>query len=139
MKKRMTEISTGKGNVLDRLTGKTSKFGNEKSNPLMVYSKNTGVSADKTVEGADQVPVKKKMMANLKDLDNIPSNLKKAESNLIIEKHSSDLRDDSLDEDDGYASYLYKITESKNLKKLYFKLCFKDLYCYILSSLQKSV
>jgi hypothetical protein len=30
-----------------------------------------------------------------------------------------------------YEGYLYKITETKKLKKLWFKLCYKDLYCNI--------
>lgn len=137
MQKRMTEMNTGKSNPLDRY-GKASKFGTQKANPLDMYSKNTGAKVEKAAESKDSVPVKKKIMANLKDLDNIPVSSKKYE-NVIIEKDGTNDLNESYDEEDGIESYLYKITETKKLKKLYFKLCYKDLYCRFLIRLQRPV
>ena len=37
--------------------------------------------------------------------------------------------DDSDDEDSNFEGYLLKITQTKRLKKLWFRLVHKDLYC----------
>ena len=41
----------------------------------------------------------------------------------------SEDEDDDIKEDIKYEGYLYKLTQTKKLKKLYFKLINRDLYC----------
>ncbi len=59
----------------------------------------------------------------------------KSEFNLGIKVSSADNDSDSDDDSDDnsnlkFEGYLYKITQTKKLKKLWFKLIYKDLYYY---------
>ena len=48
---------------------------------------------------------------------------------IYIFRESVDYDSDDDIQDVKYEAYLYKITQSKKLKKLWFKLLGKDLYC----------
>ena len=52
---------------------------------------------------------------------------------LIIFRDIVDYDSDDDIQDVKYESYLYKITQSKKIKKLWFKLIGKDLYCMIIN------
>jgi hypothetical protein len=91
------------------------------------------------------VPVNRKIRHNLKNIDEVKPQLKDSKneyenlpitpaakvSNNSVEK-PDDLEEDS-DSDEGidmvFEGHLYKITEDKQIKRLWFKLINRDLYC----------
>jgi hypothetical protein len=133
MQKKILENAgvNSKSNILSKYAG----MGNKKiANPLDQYTKGSSEKKDKDVK----VEPNRKNKVNLRSLeeenDDKPfqdkSKISKQEA--LIEEVDSDDEDDEVK----YEGYLFKITETNKLKKLWFKLYNKDLYCNPLKSLQ---
>jgi len=134
-------------NVLNQLTGKSplNKGGDESKSKLMMYAKGIGQKENTGTTTESKNPVRKQR-ENLKNIEElgekkkdgkviISSNEKEDETHLMgASKYHNQILDMKDDDDDiseeiTYEGYLYKITQTKKLKKLNFKLLNKDLYC----------
>jgi len=145
----------GNNSVLSSLTGKSpiSKLGPDNiRNKLDNIIKNSS-NNNPTVNEGNKNPIRKQR-ENLKNIEQLDEKKKTVEANKDLIENDEDLKDidkvivytnnqpkktydenssDSDIEDSkeeiNYEGYLYKITQTKKLKVLFFKLINKDLYC----------
>lgn len=139
----------GPGNsMLNKITGKT---GEDPKSKLMQYALGNKQSSEITDDNSGKNPIRKKMH-NLKNLEDIKQEKveKMSSNNKLIDGKSPQMGlarkyenqgvqglsqvpvfDDEDDdgEDIKNEGFLYKITNNKKLKKLWFKQIDKDLYC----------
>jgi hypothetical protein len=149
MAKRTVLSELGGGNsILNKLAGKNPI--EEKSNPMLQYLKGGTSSTTTTTDGKNPVRKQRENLKNIEDLEiKKSSNIKKVEPTQIEDKdepeknifpaskyHNQiiDIKTNKVDSDDEddeirYEGFLYKQTQTKKLKKLYFKLINRDLYC----------
>lgn len=142
----------GGNSVLNKLTGKSpiSIGGDEPKSKLLMYAKG-GLQNQNNVPNLDSKnPVRKQRenLKNIEDLDNKKKIVSKSSGEMnddgpvniypATKYHNQyiDLKTDKEDSDDDdvkldikYEGYLYKLTQTKKLKKLFFKLINRDLYC----------
>jgi Ca2+-binding EF-hand superfamily protein len=154
-KKNLQDVQQNKGGntVLNKLTGKSPiSLGNdEPKSKLLMYAKGGGgVGNSNNVVNLDSKNPVRKQRENLKNIEDLDSKKKivsKQESgneekedknniypatkyhNQYININKEEEEDDDIKEDIKYEGYLYKLTQTKKLKKLYFKLINRDLYC----------
>lgn len=146
----------GTNNVLNKLTGKSPlSGGDEAKSKLLVYAKGGGQKDSNVINLESKNPVRKQR-ENLKNIEDIDIKKKEGKDKVLISSKDTekddenniygatkyqnqmiDLKTDKIydDEDDikeeiTYEGFLYKITQTKKLKKLHFKLLNKDLYYY---------
>ncbi len=151
-----TEKDKG-SNILFKLAGKTENSQtNIKDNVLLKYAKNSS-KIDALDDGTDEgiindiknIPITRKQRNNLKEIDKrekmrntveyedlpiTPAVKLTRTENYKTEDDKVYLDDEDSDEEETkdikYEGYLYKITQTKKLKKLWFKLLYKDLYYF---------
>ena len=145
---------TGKNPLLNK--GKSSVTDNV--NKLMMYTKKGTISDSiketSEIEISESKNPVRKQRDNLKNLEDLEVN--KKEKNLIttnkefeegdnnfeikpatkyqnqiinLKTDKPDSDDDELNQEVRFGGFLYKLTQTKKLKKLYFKLINRDLYC----------
>lgn len=142
----------GGNSVLSKLTGKSplSGGGDEPKSKLLMYAKGGG--QQNVVNNLDNKNPVRKQRENLKNIEDLDikkkdkitntkddgkdddlSNIKPAtkyhNQYIDIKTDKVDSDDDDIKEEITYEGYLYKLTQTKKLKKLFFKLINKDLYC----------
>jgi len=150
---------TGKNPLLNKDKGKLQE---EKVNKLMMYARggtiNTSIKEISEIENESKNPVRKQRenLKNIEDLESKrkdkqilnPENNKQFEENdknfqiypatkyknqmIDLKTDKSDSDEDELNQEVRYQGFLYKLTQTKKLKKLYFKLINRDLYCKLL-------
>lgn len=156
MAKKIPDFNKGNINssLINKLTGKSpiSMGAEDSKSRLNMYSKGGGLANQNVNHNLDSKnPVRKQRenLKNIEDLDNKKKIVTKQDSekdddtNNIFpatKYHNQyiDLKTDKVDSDDEdlkveikYEGYLYKLTQTKKLKKLFFKLINRDLYCKI--------
>lgn len=130
--------------VLNKLTGKNPLGGVKVEDPKSKLSQYTKSGTKTKEDDLSKNPIRKKR-DNLKNLEEniskkVSENKQHEELPLMdakkyekqglvnIEGLNDDFDNDEI-EDAKYEGYLYKVTQTKKLKKLWFKLIGKDLYC----------
>lgn len=139
--KQLNEEVKSKGNSLFQ-KNLPNKAVAQSKNVLLQYAKNTNQEQIKEVkEESKNAPVKKNRI-NLKNIEELPTNKLGFDNNKqnysdlpITMARKEDLKEGNKDEfaeedeEVRYEGVLYKITNTKKLKKLWFKLIGRDLYC----------
>jgi hypothetical protein len=146
---------TGKNPLLNK--GKDQV---ENVNKLMMYARGGTITSIKETSEVDLKNPVRKQRENLKNIEDFeskrndnhvlnPGNNKQFEENndknfqitgaAKYKNQMIDLKTDKPDSDDDelnlevrYEGFLYKLTQTKKLKKLYFRLVNRDLYCKLL-------
>ena len=140
--------------LLGKLTGKNPINENEPKSKLLMYTKSgtSNINIDnknpvRKLRGNDLRNIEdmegKKKIVNI-DNNNKDKDLEESSENYTKEiqpatkyhNHIINIKTDKVDSDDDdlgndikYEGWLYKLTQTKKLKKLYFKLINRDIFC----------
>ena len=154
-KKNLSDISKLGGatnSVLNKLTGKSPISGSidDSKSKLSMYSKGGAPQTINTSEIKNPIRKQRENLKNIEDLEGkkklVPNKSPEKEDDLsnikpVTKYHNQmnlDIKtdkqnydsDDDIKDDIKYEGWLHKLTQTKKLKKLYFKLINKDLYYY---------